>query len=165
MSDLIDREAAIQAINGNAIGNAWAVAQLRSLPAAVPHEASAETELFADIVRRTAEALGKPRTGKGSSWHDIPECVAAIKVAVPLVDVEKAASVLGQMFNLNGLGMTEDAQREWSRAILSAGYAGAVSVEDVRMVAEALIEIRDGHPQPPQPDEIAAAKRLLAVVK
>lgn len=36
-------------------------------------------ELHASISRRTAEVLGKPLEGKGSSWHDIPEGVAKLQ--------------------------------------------------------------------------------------
>ena len=41
---------------------------------------SNRADLHADINRRTAVALGKPTSGEGSSWHDIPEQVAALKV-------------------------------------------------------------------------------------
>lgn len=36
-------------------------------------------ELHADLNRRAAKALGKPFEGEGSSWHDIPECIVALK--------------------------------------------------------------------------------------
>ena len=37
-------------------------------------------DLHADINRRAAAALGKPTTGEGSSWHDIPECITRARV-------------------------------------------------------------------------------------
>ena len=48
--------------------------------------AEASRQLHADLNRRTAEALGKPHEGKGSSWHDIPECVAHLSAALNACD-------------------------------------------------------------------------------
>jgi hypothetical protein len=36
-------------------------------------------DLYRELNRRTAEALGKPFDGKGSSWHDIPDRVRALQ--------------------------------------------------------------------------------------
>jgi hypothetical protein len=41
-------------------------------------EARASAALHARIVERSARALGKPMEGEGSSWHDIPECIAVL---------------------------------------------------------------------------------------
>lgn len=42
-------------------------------------EELASRDMHADLNRRTAEALGKPSEGVGSSWHDIPECVRRLR--------------------------------------------------------------------------------------
>jgi len=49
--------------------------EIRRLRAEVADTEKAR-EMHAEINRRTAEALGKPHEGEGSSWHDIPEWVA-----------------------------------------------------------------------------------------
>lgn len=36
-------------------------------------------DLHADLNKRVAEAIGNPFTGPGSSWHDLPEKVAALR--------------------------------------------------------------------------------------
>ena len=43
---------------------------------------SNRADLHANLVRRTAAALGKPTSGEGSDWSDIPEQVAALKVQI-----------------------------------------------------------------------------------
>lgn len=255
MNKLIDAEAAVACVtpahqcsceaDGGCDACKPIINAIRALPAAVSEEASAETEVFADIVRRTADALGKPRTGKGSSWHDIPECVAALKAAmptntpgqsgpgpsrercdcgktmeacadtedcdnqsqpgsstptcatcgygchrgqerrlrdvlvcracacpscrpaaVPVVDVEKAAKAYGgTLYEHTRLGNGNG----WAaRAILSAGYAGSVSKEDVRMVAAELDDQFNGIRRmlTPKAKRLAeACKRLLAATE
>jgi hypothetical protein len=37
------------------------------------------TNMYVDIIRRTAKALGKPFEGPGSSWHDLPKWVERLK--------------------------------------------------------------------------------------
>lgn len=72
-------------LNDVAAGNPLAEEELAALRARVKEEEAAG-DLHRDINRRTALALGKPLSGEGSSWHDIPERVSALVVRVKEVD-------------------------------------------------------------------------------
>ena len=61
------------------------VAALEARLAEIEEEGRAD--LHADINRRVAAALGKPPQGEGSSWHDLPECVSALRAR--LAEIEK----------------------------------------------------------------------------
>jgi len=60
-------------------------------------------EMHSNLNRRAAKALGKPFEGPGSSWHDIPECIERVMVALreiaqqqvrPTDDREKVITLL-----------------------------------------------------------------------
>lgn len=43
------------------------------------HDLQGSLDLQSGLNERTAKALGKPSEGEGSSWHDMPECVADLR--------------------------------------------------------------------------------------
>lgn len=47
-------------------------------------------DLHADLNKRVAEAIGNPFTGPGSSWHDLPEKVAALRTRAEAAEAEVA---------------------------------------------------------------------------
>lgn len=47
-------------------------------------------DMHRELNRRVADALGKPRSGTGSSWHDLPEQVAALKAQLDALTREHA---------------------------------------------------------------------------
>lgn len=51
----------------------------------------ASADMHRELNRRVAEALGKPTEGEGSSWHDLPECVARIRQDLDGVTAESGA--------------------------------------------------------------------------
>lgn len=65
--------------------------------------AEASARLHAGLNRRAAKALGKPREGTGSSWHDIPECITALCSRVEELE-EENERLLIRLEDLQGEG-------------------------------------------------------------
>ena len=57
------------------------LSMLRKLREDLEDEQTA-SDLHAALNRRTAKALGKPVTGEGSTWHDIPEQIEALRETI-----------------------------------------------------------------------------------
>lgn len=87
-------------ISGSARLDAMTLAEIRNIAnIAISENIETEqgeefrSEMFADIVRRSAQALGKPFEGEGSSWHDVPECIASLRARVGELERERDAAV------------------------------------------------------------------------
>jgi hypothetical protein len=63
---------------------------LKERDARMEDEYERTVALHADLNRRAAAALGKPFAGKGSSWHDIPECITALRAKLKAAEDELA---------------------------------------------------------------------------
>lgn len=58
------------------------------------------SEMYADLVRRTAEALGLTR---GDGWHELPERVAAAVAANRAAEREACADICDQHASVEGI--------------------------------------------------------------
>lgn len=108
-------------------------------------------ELHASLNRRAAEALGKPPFGEGSSWHDIPEQITALRAALSASEAEHLR-VLDDLFYKHTAAMqaaqkaieAAEAQATTLREALESDAAGQSAAETLRAAADYLLQAGGG---------------------